>query len=245
MRCRRCSASHWSPAASCRRAFLCPDGFRPGRQAAHMAGLFYMQEPSAQLPAALLRAVPGEAVLDLCAAPGGKAGQLAAHLQNTGLLVANEPVPGRAAVLQRTLERLGVSNAVVTCMRPDALCEALPARLTRCSSTPPVPEKACSAANPRPSPTGRRRTWPPAPRARAPFWRVPPPRYGRAGGWYIPPAHSPLTKTNGRWSPFCARTRTFPCTKRTGSIRTPRPAKGSLPPCSRAPAPARRRRSGQ
>lgn len=106
--------------------FFVPDGFRPGRHAAHMAGLFYMQEPSAQLPAALLRAVPGEAVLDLCAAPGGKAGQLAAHLQNTGLLVANEPVPGRAAVLQRTLERLGVSNAVVTCMRPDALCEALP-----------------------------------------------------------------------------------------------------------------------
>ena len=54
--------------------FFVPDGFRPGRHAAHMAGLFYMQEPSAQLPAALLRAVPGEAVLDLCAAPGGKAG---------------------------------------------------------------------------------------------------------------------------------------------------------------------------
>ena len=106
--------------------FFVPEGFQPGRHPAHAAGLFYMQEPSAQLPASLLSAVPGEAVLDLCAAPGGKAGQLAAHLQNTGLLVANELVPARAAVLQRTLERLGARNAVVTSMRPDALCGALP-----------------------------------------------------------------------------------------------------------------------
>ena len=105
--------------------FLVPEGFAPGRHPLHAAGLFYMQEPSAQLPASLLDLQPGEAVLDLCAAPGGKSGQIAAGLQNTGLLVANEIVPSRATVLQRTLERLGVRNAVVTSMRPDALCQAL------------------------------------------------------------------------------------------------------------------------
>ena len=89
-------------------AFLCRMGSARGGHAAHMAGLFYMQEPSAQLPAALLRAVPGEAVLDLVRRPRRQGGAAAAQLQNTGLLVANEPVPGRAAVLQRTLERLGV-----------------------------------------------------------------------------------------------------------------------------------------
>ncbi len=105
--------------------FFVPEGFTPGKHPLHAAGLFYMQEPSAQLPASLLDLQPGEAVLDLCAAPGGKSGQIAAYLQNTGLLVANEIVPSRATVLQRTLERLGARNAIVTSMRPDALCQAL------------------------------------------------------------------------------------------------------------------------
>lgn len=105
--------------------FFVPEAFTPGKHPLHAAGLFYMQEPSAQLPASLLDLQPGEAVLDLCAAPGGKSGQIAAYLQNTGLLVANEIVPSRATVLQRTLERLGARNAIVTSMRPDALCQAL------------------------------------------------------------------------------------------------------------------------
>jgi len=46
-------------------------------------------------------------------------------MQNTGLLVANEPVRSRAEILAGNIERLGVTNALVTCMRPDALAEAL------------------------------------------------------------------------------------------------------------------------
>ena len=118
-----------APLARCEGAadgFFLPEGVQPGRHPAHLAGLFYMQEPSAQTPAQLLDVRPGEAALDLCAAPGGKAGQLAAALQNDGLLVANEVSPARAAVLRRTLERLGARCAVVTAMRPDALCAALP-----------------------------------------------------------------------------------------------------------------------
>ena len=105
--------------------FFVSEDFPVGTNPLHAAGLFYMQEPSAQFPAALLCAKPHETVLDLCAAPGGKAGQLAAGMQNTGLLIANEIVPQRAGVLSGTLERLGVQNAVVTNMRPDALCPLL------------------------------------------------------------------------------------------------------------------------
>jgi len=105
--------------------FFVPEDFPVGTNLLHAAGLFYMQEPSAQFPATLLCAKPHETVLDLCAAPGGKTGQLAAGMQNTGLLIANEIVPQRAGVLSGTLERLGVQNAVVTNMRPDALCPLL------------------------------------------------------------------------------------------------------------------------
>ncbi len=105
--------------------FFVPEDFPVGTNPLHAAGLFYMQEPSAQFPAALLCAKPHETVLDLCAAPGGKTGQLAAGMQNTGLLIANEIVPQRAGVLSGTLERLGVQNAVVTNMRPDSLCPLL------------------------------------------------------------------------------------------------------------------------
>lgn len=107
--------------------FFVPDSFMPSREPLHAAGLFYMQEPTAQLPAALLPLGESETpvVLDLCASPGGKASFLAARMQNRGLLIANEPVPARAETLCRTFERLGVTNAVVTCMKPEPLCAFL------------------------------------------------------------------------------------------------------------------------
>ena len=100
--------------------FLLPEGFAPGRDPLHGAGAYYVQELSAQMPARLLELKPGMAVLDLCAAPGGKSAQLAAQVPQ-GVLFANEIVPGRAAVLLGNLERMGVKNAVVTAMDPQAL----------------------------------------------------------------------------------------------------------------------------
>jgi len=91
----------------------------------HMAGLFYMQEPSAMAAIEAVDAKPGMKILDLCAAPGGKSGGIAARMGGEGLLVSNEIVPNRAKVLSFTLERLGVCNAVVTSAHPDALCSAL------------------------------------------------------------------------------------------------------------------------
>ena len=105
--------------------FLIPEDYPVGDNPYHAAGLFYMQEPSAQFPVSLLDPKPGETVLDLCAAPGGKSGQIAAAMQNTGLLISNEINTKRSTVLAGNLERLGVRNAVITDMRPDALCPLL------------------------------------------------------------------------------------------------------------------------
>lgn len=92
----------------------------------HEAGAYYLQEPSAMSPVSVLAPKPGERVLDLCAAPGGKSTQIAAHLGNEGLLVSNEPVPSRAQVLSRNVERLGIPNALVVSMQPQALAERWP-----------------------------------------------------------------------------------------------------------------------
>ena len=105
----------------------CPSGFyydaasRPGRSPLHEAGCYYLQEPSAMAPAELLDVQPGQRVLDLCAAPGGKSTQLAAKLEGCGLLVCNEIHPKRAQILAQNIERMGVANALVINEHPKNL----------------------------------------------------------------------------------------------------------------------------
>lgn len=96
-----------------------------GKTALHHAGAFYVQEPSASSAVTVLNPQPGDRVLDLCAAPGGKSTQIGAALGGTGLLWANEVVPSRAAVLLSNIERLGIRNAVVSNCAPNTLCGAL------------------------------------------------------------------------------------------------------------------------
>ena len=84
---------------------------QPGRHPLHDAGVYYIQEPSAMAPAELLDVKPGERVLDLCAAPGGKSTQIAAKLQGQGILVCNEIHPVRAKILSENIERMGICNA--------------------------------------------------------------------------------------------------------------------------------------
>ena len=111
--------------------FYTEEGDRPGKSYYHDAGLFYVQEPSAQAAAPMLSVRPGERVLDLCAAPGGKGTDLAQAMNGQGILVLNEKIPDRAAVLSRNAERLGVRNAVVTCADPEALAERFPCYFDR------------------------------------------------------------------------------------------------------------------
>lgn len=96
---------------------------RPGKHPYHEAGVYYIQEASAQVPAALLEAKPGEKVLDLCAAPGGKSTQIAAAMQGEGVLICNEIHPARAKILSENIERMGISNAIVTNESPQTLAD--------------------------------------------------------------------------------------------------------------------------
>lgn len=98
-----------------------PENSQPGKHPYHAAGLYYIQEPSAMFVANQLCPAPGERVLDLCAAPGGKTTQLAGMMENSGLLVANEINSKRAKALSENIERMGITNTIVTNENPEKL----------------------------------------------------------------------------------------------------------------------------
>lgn len=100
---------------------------RPARCAFYQAGLYYLQEPSAMTPASRLPIEPGDFVLDLCAAPGGKATALGAALNDTGFLLANDISTSRTRALLRNLELFGIKNMLVTDEKPARLAQRFPA----------------------------------------------------------------------------------------------------------------------
>ena len=109
---------------------FCPNGFyipadvqSLGNHPLHHCGAFYIQEPSATSAVEMLGVEEGDFVLDLCAAPGGKSTQIGAMLNGTGLLWSNEIVRSRANILLSNIERMGISNAVVSNAHPEQLCE--------------------------------------------------------------------------------------------------------------------------
>ena len=102
------------------------EGVYPARHPYYAAGIYYLQEPSAMTPASRLPVEPGDRVLDLCAAPGGKATELAARLRGQGLLVANDISNSRARALLRNLELTGAANCFVTSGTPHQLAGAFP-----------------------------------------------------------------------------------------------------------------------
>ena len=101
--------------------FYCLPEDTPSASPYYYAGLYYIQEPSAMMPAAILDVEPGDRVLDLCAAPGGKSTALAAKLKGEGVLVANDVSAPRCKALLKNLEVFGVPNMVVTNTRPEKL----------------------------------------------------------------------------------------------------------------------------
>ncbi len=87
-----------------------------GNHPYHHAGLIYVQEPAAMMPAECLSFDPNAYVLDMCAAPGGKSTQLKNKLSDGGLMVSNEIIPSRCKVLVGNIERMGFKNHIVTCL---------------------------------------------------------------------------------------------------------------------------------
>ncbi len=99
---------------------------KPARHPYYYAGLYYIQEPSAMIPASILPVRPGERVLDLCAAPGGKATELGARLAGRGVLYANDISHSRAKALLKNLEMAGIPNLFVTSEDPQKLLLEFP-----------------------------------------------------------------------------------------------------------------------
>ncbi|MCD7724881.1 MAG: RsmF rRNA methyltransferase first C-terminal domain-containing protein [Clostridiales bacterium] len=99
---------------------------QPGRHILHEAGVYYIQEPSAMAVAEVLNPQPGEILLDLCAAPGGKSTQIAGRMKGQGLLVSNEIIPNRAKILAQNIERMGVKNCVVCNETPERMAAFFP-----------------------------------------------------------------------------------------------------------------------
>src|SRR5699024_7515359 len=104
---------------------------RPGKHVYHDAGLYYIQEPSAMAVVGYLSPQPGEKILDLAAAPGGKSTQIAAEMQGEGLLVANEIHPSRAKILAQNIERMGIKNTIVTNEPSENLAKKFPSFFDR------------------------------------------------------------------------------------------------------------------
>ena len=101
-------------------------GETSGKDPYYHAGVYYPQEPSAMLPAEVLSAKPGEIILDLCAAPGGKACRIGEDLKGSGLLVANEINADRSKALNRNIERSGITNCVILNETPQKIASRLP-----------------------------------------------------------------------------------------------------------------------
>ncbi|HAA90759.1 MAG: Fmu (Sun) domain protein [Thermoanaerobacterales bacterium 50_218] len=145
------------PVPWCPAGFVVPDiGARPALHPYHAAGLYYLQDPASMLAGVILDPQPGEWVLDLCAAPGGKATHLAARMQNRGVLVANDPNPRRVPVLARNLERMGVTCAVVLQEEPARLAQHFAGLFDRVLVDAPCSGEATLAHDPE-----ARRRWSP------------------------------------------------------------------------------------
>jgi len=87
----------------------------------HALGYIYVQEAASMLPVEALMPGLGEQVLDMCAAPGSKSSQIAAKMDNSGVLIANDHSALRLKALSVNLQRSGVLNAIITEMEGSQL----------------------------------------------------------------------------------------------------------------------------
>lgn len=114
-----------TPSPFANNTFYLDEEHKAGSDPLHHAGAYYVQEPSASSAVTVLNPQPGERILDLCAAPGGKSTQIAAAIGGDGLLWSNEYVASRARILQQNLERCAGRNVVVSNQDSGVLCSGL------------------------------------------------------------------------------------------------------------------------
>lgn len=134
--------------------FIVDSEKRPGKHPYHAAGLYYVQDPSAMAVGELLSPKPGERVLDLAAAPGGKATHIASAMKGEGLLVANDLHPQRVRHLANNIERWGAANTVVLNETPPKLVEHFGAYFDRV-----VVDAPCSGEGTFRKDSGERKKW--------------------------------------------------------------------------------------
>lgn len=114
------------PVPWCENGFYILDEKRPSKHPYYFAGLYYLQEPSAMTPAALMPVDPGDKVVDICAAPGGKSTELGAKLNGSGFLLSNDISASRAKALLKNLEVFGIGNMAVSSESVNVLADRFP-----------------------------------------------------------------------------------------------------------------------
>ncbi len=108
------SPFHLTPVPWCDSGFYYDSTERPGTHPYYHAGLYYMQEPSAMIPAGILPLSEGNLILDACCAPGGKSTQLACRMKERSLLVSNDISASRQNATLKNIERFGIADSLVT-----------------------------------------------------------------------------------------------------------------------------------
>src|SRR3989344_582800 len=96
-----------------------------GNTVEHALGYIYVQEAASMIPPVVLDPKPNEIILDLCAAPGSKTSQIAQYMENEGILVANDVKGMRLAALGINVQRMGISNCVLTLMKGEGFRNVL------------------------------------------------------------------------------------------------------------------------
>ncbi|KAJ1361626.1 hypothetical protein KIN20_020921, partial [Parelaphostrongylus tenuis] len=92
----------------------------------YLAGHYMIQGLSSLLPVMALAPQPGDRVLDMCAAPGGKTSHIAGLMKNSGVLFANDANIARCRAVIGNLHRLGVNNAIVSNLNAEEYAKLAP-----------------------------------------------------------------------------------------------------------------------
>ena len=104
--------------------FVLADEDKIGNSVEHITGQIYIQEPSSMVPVCASGIDKEDRpllVLDLCASPGGKTGQIASRVSDDSIIFSNEIIKSRAEILQSNVERLGLRNVVILNEEPKNL----------------------------------------------------------------------------------------------------------------------------